>query len=128
MLLHYCHQLFSQMGQSQHFSSTRSRFQAEPGTLTLMHQSFVTTAPPPTGKDRDYDFSFQCPAISPPPPPQGGKLEVKTLLFAPPFTTEHLPGVSILMSKPCHIPYVTAGTLEKQLPRTIARLSPTLIG
>ena len=23
----------------------------------LMHQSFVTTAPPPTGKGGDYDFS-----------------------------------------------------------------------
>ena len=23
----------------------------------LMHQSFVTTAPPPMGKGRDYDFS-----------------------------------------------------------------------
>ena len=29
-----------------------------------MHQSFVTTALPPTGKGRDDDFSFQCPAIS----------------------------------------------------------------
>ena len=25
--------------------------------LHLMHQSFVTTAPPPTGKGGDYDFS-----------------------------------------------------------------------
>ena len=40
-----------------------------------MHQSFVTTAPPPMGKGREYDFSVsvpcfkphQCPAISPTP-------------------------------------------------------------
>ena len=46
-------------------------------------------------------FKFPCPAMSPTP---RGKLEVKTLLFAPPFTIENLPGIRILMSKSCHIP------------------------
>ena len=40
----------------------------------VMHQSFVTTAHPPTGEGRDYDFS----AFSAPPP--GDKLEVKVSL------------------------------------------------
>ena len=62
----------------------------------IMHQSFVTTATPPKGKGGDYDFS----------------LEVKTLIFAPPFAIEYLPGVRILMSKPHYFP-CTAGTLEK---------------
>ena len=65
----------------------------------IMHQSFVTIAPPPTGKGGDYDF--QCPAKSPPP---RGKLEVKTLLFAPPFTIENLSGVRILISNPVIFP------------------------
>ena len=30
-----------------------------------MHQSFVSTAPPPTGKGEDNDFTFQSPGISP---------------------------------------------------------------
>ena len=60
-------------------------------------------------KGGDYDLSFQCPAIS---PTARGNLEVKTLLFAPPFAKENLPGVRILMSKPCHFP-CNAGTLEK---------------
>ena len=50
-------------------------------------------------------FSFQCLAISPTPRRQ-------TLLSAPPFITENLPWVRILMSKPCHFPY-TVGKLEK---------------
>ena len=41
-----------------------------------------------------------------------------------PFTIENFPGLEILISKPCHFP-CTGGTLEKYLPRTLARLSPT---
>ena len=59
-----------------------------------MHQSFVTTAPPPTGKGGDYDFSAFSALL------KGGKLEVKTLLFVLPFAIENLPGVRILMPGP----------------------------
>ena len=31
----------------------------------IMQQSFVTTAPPPTGKGRDYDFSVSVPCYEP---------------------------------------------------------------
>ena len=54
--------------------------------LLIMHQSFVSSAPPPTGKGGDYDFSTFMALLKAPSP--GGKLEVKTLLFAPPFTIE----------------------------------------
>ena len=54
-----------------------------------MHQSFVTTALPPTKKSGDYD----CPAISPIPRGQTGD---QTLLFALPFAIENLPGVRTL--------------------------------
>ena len=37
-------------------------------------------------------------------PPPGGKLEVKTLLFALPFTEQNLPGVRFLMSNPPSFP------------------------
>ena len=60
-----------------------------------------------------------------------GKLEVKTLLFAPLFAVENLSGVKILMSNPVISRACTAilralpGHLK--LPRTSARLiSPTL--
>ena len=66
-------------------------------------------------------FSFQCSAISPTP---RGQTRGQTLLFALPFAIENLPGVRILMSKPCRFP-CTAGTLEKYLPCTKTRLSPS---
>ena len=70
--------------------------------------------PPPhlRGRAGIMTFSFKCPAMSPTP---GGKLEVKTLLFAPPFATENHHGVRILMSKPRHFP-CTEGTLENFIP------------
>ena len=49
-----------------------------------MHQSFVTMAPPPMGKGGDYDFSVFNALLYTPPP--GDKLEVKTMLFALPFS------------------------------------------
>ena len=78
----------------------------------LMHQSFVNTAPPPMGKGGDYDFS--CYELHP-----QGELEVKTLLFAPPFAIENLPGERILMIKPPQFPCTAWDG-------TLARLSPTL--
>ena len=78
-------------------------------TKNVMHQSFVTTAPPPMGKGGDnLTFQFSMPCYK----PLGGKLEVTTLLFAPPLTIENIPGLRILMSKPQYFP-CTAGTLEK---------------
>ena len=64
-------------------------------------------------------FQLSVPCYKPQPP--GGKLEV----FAPPFTIENLPGLRILMSKPCHFP-CTERILEKQLPCYLTRISPTL--
>ena len=32
-------------------------FQSWGHKYDVMHQSFISTAPPPTGKGRDYDFS-----------------------------------------------------------------------
>ena len=87
--------------------------------LTVMHQSLVNTAPPPTGKGGDYDFSVSVPCYE--PHPQGGKLEVKALLFAPPFTIEYLPGVRILCQNP-----VISPALRGHLSSAVARLSPTL--
>ena len=63
----------------------------------FMHQSFVTTAPPPTGKGRNYNFSFQCLVIEPHP---RDKLEVKTMLFALPFAIVNLPGLRIFIKTP----------------------------
>ena len=56
-----------------------------------MHQSFVSTDPPPSGKGGDYDFSVFNALLS--TPPQVDKLEVKTMLFALPLSIENLPGV-----------------------------------
>ena len=52
-----------------------------------MHQSFVTTAPQPTEKGKLTLGE--------------GKLAVKTLLFAPPFTIKNLPNVKT-SSLPLH--------------------------
>ena len=42
----------------QHLSVNHSlMLQIDGSKYRVMHQSFVTTAPPPTGKGRDYDFS-----------------------------------------------------------------------
>ena len=77
-----------------------------------MHQSFLTTALPPTGKGGDYDFS----AFSSTPREQTGG---QNFALCPalrnrksPWGKENLPGVRILMSKPHHFP-CTEGTLEK---------------
>ena len=88
----------------------------------IMHKSFVTTAPPPTGKGGDYDFSVSVPCYKPHPQganwrylptlsnrksPWGKDPNVKTLSFISPALR-------------------TAETLEKQLPHTLAKLSPIL--
>ena len=58
----------------------------------FVHQSFVTTAPPPTGKGGDYDFSaFSALLLAPPQGATGGQ----NFALAPPFATENLPGVRI---------------------------------
>ena len=61
----------------------------------FMHQSFVSTIPPPTGMGGDSDFSlFRVLAYA---PPCGDKLMVTTLLLGLPYTTEYLNGVSVTM-------------------------------
>ena len=82
-----------------------------------MHQSFVTTATSPKGKDGDYNFS----AFTKAPPP-ANRLEVKTLLFDLPFAIENLPGVRIpkTLSFPLHSQDI------QKLSCSLAELSPTL--
>ena len=75
-------------------------------TLCVMHQSFVSTVPPPTGMGGDNDFSFFRALVL--APPCVDKLMVTTVLLAPPFTTENLTG--------------TAGTIKIFLPCTLAQL------
>ena len=125
-------QCFEQIYQKYHFSELLSKIQftvlsqsiyIEVRTRTksirnqtlynkysFMHQSFVTTAPPPTGKGGDYDFSVSVPCCK--PHSRLGELEVKTFLLATALAIENLPGVRILMSIPRHFPCI-AGTLEK---------------
>ena len=55
-----------------------------------MHQSFVSTAPPPTGMGGDSDPSLYRALIQ--APPCTDKLIVTTLLLAPPYTIEKLTG------------------------------------
>ena len=55
-----------------------------------MHQSFVSTASPPTGMGGDSDRSLFRALIE--APPCGDKLMVTTLLLAPPYTAENLSG------------------------------------
>ena len=61
----------------------------------IMHQSFVSTAPAPTGMGGDSDFSLFRALVW--APPCGDQLMVTTLLLAPPYTTENLTGVSVPM-------------------------------
>ena len=82
-----------------------------------MHQSFVTTAPPPTGNSGGNDFSsitallkaLYC----------GDLLRVIALLFIRVNST----GYIYVISQAQHLPG-TAGEPERSLPRTLAPLSP----
>ena len=47
--------------------TARSRDGAVISERCIMHQSFVTTAPPPSGKGGDYDFSVSVPCYEPHP-------------------------------------------------------------
>ena len=61
----------------------------------VMHQPFVSTAPPPTGMGGDSDPSLFRALIY--APPCGDKLMVTNLLLAPPYTTENLTGAGVPM-------------------------------
>ena len=52
-----------------------------------MHQSLVSTIPPPTGMGGDNDFHFPEPWYK--PRTVGNKLMITTLLFASPYTIEN---------------------------------------
>ena len=60
-----------------------------------MHQSFVSTAPPPKGMGGDNDFSLSRALVQ--AMPCGDKLMVTILLLAPPYNTENITGVSFPM-------------------------------
>ena len=83
----------------------------------LMHQLFVTTAPPPTGNSGDNDFSsitallkaLYC----------GDLLRVIALLFIRVNST----GYIYVISQARHLPG-TAGELKRSLPCTLTPLSP----
>ena len=60
--------------------------------IHVVHQSFVTTTPQPTGKGEDYDFSVAVPTT-------GEILEVKTMFFDLLSAIANLLGVRILISK-----------------------------
>ena len=66
-------------------------------TGVLMHQSFVSTAPPPTGMARIKTFHFSEPWYKP-------RSVETTLLLALLYTTENFTGVTVSMLYPRHFP------------------------
>ena len=101
---------------------TRSMFLAKIRKISqffLMHESFATTASPPTGHSGNNDFSEPWYR----PQPYEDKLMVTTLLITPPNLTENPTLVKIQMLTPWHFP-CTVGTIKKELPCSLAPPSP----
>ena len=82
-----------------------------------MHQSFVTTVPPPTGNSGDDDFSSITALLK--ALYYGDLLRVIALLFIWVNST----GYIYVISQTRHLPG-TAGELKRPLPRTLAPISP----
>ena len=100
---------------------TQGQFKAETAarsTLSVMHQSFVTTAPPPAWKGGDNDFSVSVPCYK--THPQGANWRSKLCSLPRPSNSKSPWGKDPNVKTP---PF---WTLEKKWPCTFARLSPTL--